>query len=328
MENIGNEPGWSRSYRIKIKGAPQMVDAGMVGLRPWKRMQEFLPPLSTYERKLLAESIRKYGILVPLIVLPDGRIIDGVHRYEIADEIGYEIPKDKIEILDLDEDEALALGLKLNIERRQLSPEQIQEIRARQRELALKLRKQGKTQEEVAKIIGVSQQTISYWEKNVNNTNIGKAYAPPDLRIKIPEEEYVKIYERYKSGETQEQIAADYKVSRPRITQIIKIVETRANSEEKEAEIDIPRFLDRLLKYASKRRNNKLKINWYTNSKFATIIIDRSLIEKFENGCLRVKEKLDQPINPEILIMDALENYWRRFNRALQSIETAQKITE
>jgi len=287
-------------------------------------MQEALPPLSSYEKKLLTESIKKYGILNSLLALPDGRIIEGAHRFEIANEIGYEIPKDKIEILDLDEDDAFALGLSLNIDRRQLSPEQIREIRARQKKIALELRKQGKTQEEVAKIIGVDQTTISKWEKNVSNMTIHNTYTPPDLRIKIPENEYTKIYERYKSGETQEQIAADYKVSRPRITQIIKIVEARANSEEKEAESSIPRFLARLLKRAPTGRNNKLKINRYANSEFATIIIDRSLIENFERGCLRVKEKLGQPIDLEILIMDALEDYWRRFNKALQSIESTQ----
>jgi len=163
--------------------------------------------------------------------LPDGRIIDGTHRYEIANEIGYEIPRDKIETLDLDEDETFLLGIKLNIERRQLSPEQLRELREKQKNLALKLRKQGKTQEEVAKIVGVPRQTISYWERNINNANIGNAYNPPDLRIKIPDKECPNIYERYKSGETQEQTAADYKVSQARINQIIKIVEARAPME-------------------------------------------------------------------------------------------------
>jgi len=294
-------------------------------LRPWKRMQEALPPLSTYEKKLLTESIKKYGILNSILALPDGRIIDGTHRYKIANEIGYEIPKDKIDILDLDEDEAFALGLKLNIDRRQLSPEQIREIRGIQKKIALKLRKQGKTQEEVAKIVGVPQSTISFWERNISNISADITYNPPDLRVKIPEKEYLKIYERYKSGETQKQIAADYKVSQPRINQIIKIVEARANSEKKEAESDIPRFLARLIARANKRTGSiKLKINRYANSEFANIMIDRSLIEKFENGCLRAKEKLGQPIDLELLIMDALLDYWRRFNRALQSIENVE----
>ena len=290
-------------------------------LRPWKRLQEALPPLSTYERALLAESIRKYGIINPIIVLPDGRIIDGTHRFEIANEIGYEIPKDKIEIKDLDEDEAFLLGIKLNIGRRQLSPEQIRELREKQKKAALELRKRGMTQEEVARIAGVPRQTISYWERNVSNASIGNAYTSPDLRIKVPADEYTKIYERYKSGETQKQLAADYKVSRARIAQIIKIVEECANSgEEKEVKSRIPRFLARLIARRNKRSNIILKINRYANSEFADIIVERSLIEKYENGCLKAKE-LGQPIDLELIIREALEDYWRRFERALRALE-------
>jgi len=70
-----------------------------------------------------------------------------------------------------------------------------------------------------------------------------------------------------------------------------------------------------------RKHSKKLKINHYGNSEFAAIMIDRSLIEKFERGCSTVKKELGQPIDLEQVIMDALEEYWRRFNRALQSIK-------
>jgi len=41
-----------------------------------------------------------------------------------------------------------------------------------------------------------------------------------DLRYKIPEEEKDEIFERGKKGETQEQIASDYGMTRRRVGQI------------------------------------------------------------------------------------------------------------
>jgi transcriptional regulator with XRE-family HTH domain len=124
--------------------------------------------------------------------------------------------------VDLNEDDAFTLGVSLNLDRRQLSPEQIKKIREGQKKIALELRKQGKTQEEVAKITGLPQSTISELESKVESnivTNIGADNAHnvfPDLRTKIPKTEHKKIFERYKKGETQQQIAADYKVDRSR----------------------------------------------------------------------------------------------------------------
>lgn len=50
-----------------------------------------------------------------------------------------------------------------------------------------RLRVQGNTQLETAAIVGVAPQTVSSWELNVNNSNIGNAYVPqvPDLGVSI-----------------------------------------------------------------------------------------------------------------------------------------------
>jgi len=60
----------------------------------------------------------------------------------------------------------------------------------------LLLRRQGKTQEEVARMVGVEQATISKWGSNDdvnnipwNNAYISNTYAPPDLRVSIPKKE-------------------------------------------------------------------------------------------------------------------------------------------
>lgn len=127
----------------------------------------------------------------------------------------------------MDEDDAFALGIGLNLARRQLSFEQIKALREQQKKIAFELRKQSKTQVEISKIIGVPQQTISVWE---SNTDVGNTLL--DLRISVPKKEYDKIYERENSGETQQKIASDYKITKQRVGQIVKVVKARENKPE------------------------------------------------------------------------------------------------
>lgn len=194
----------------------------MTNLKRWDELQDFLPPLASYEYRALEESIKKNGVMQRILALPDGRIIDGWHRYSIDNKAGFDI-------LNIDEESAFSLGIALNLARRQMSPEQINDLQSklkkekeRQKKVALELRHAGKSQEEVAAILGVSQQTLSDWEQNIPNTEIGNENNPPDLRITIPKSEYPKIYERVEAGETQTSVAADYKVSQPTISKVAK----------------------------------------------------------------------------------------------------------
>jgi N6-adenosine-specific RNA methylase IME4/DNA-binding transcriptional regulator YiaG len=189
-------------------------------LKPWPELQEALPPLATYEFEALKASIEAHGVLQHALVLPDGRIIDGYHRWQI---VGDKLPYD---VLDLDEQTAFLLGLAINSARRQMSPEQIKELRKRQKVLALALRRSGMTQAKVAGIVGVAQKTIDLWE-TTSISSATNACSPPDLRISVPKAEYETIYSRYRAGEPQSQIASDYKISQQRVSQIIRIVEAR-----------------------------------------------------------------------------------------------------
>ncbi len=114
-------------------------------------------------------------------------------------------------MIDIPEDRAFAMGIALNLARRHLSAEQIREIhrqlrkdRELRREVAMKLRQQGKTQAEVASIVGVARKTIDTWE-DINNGKNAKANIP-DLRIKLSRKQQQKLYERYKSGESQKKL--------------------------------------------------------------------------------------------------------------------------
>ena len=186
-------------------------------IRPWQKMRDFLLPLSTYERKELAESLKQYGIQEPILVWKNqGLIIDGNTRWEL---LNGKIPEDKMDYFEGSEEEAFSLGVQLNFARRQLSNEQ-------KKEIWRQLRKQGFTQEQAAKITNVDRTTISKWESgsNVKNHNASNPY---DLRVTIPKTNHQKIHDAVQSGKTQTELATEYKVSPRRIGQIVKIVEAR-----------------------------------------------------------------------------------------------------
>jgi len=188
--------------------------------RPWHELEEALPPLSRWEMAQLRRSIEESGVINPVLVLPDGRIIDGHHRWRAA---GDTVP---VSVLDLDEDIAWNLGLALNVARRQLSNEQIEEAIKHRREAAMAMRAEGATQEETAIAIGVHRRTVDDWESKAlsKDDNIS---SPPDNRVSIPKAEHKNIYERRQSGEKVKDIAADYKATPTRISQIAKQEEMR-----------------------------------------------------------------------------------------------------
>jgi transcriptional regulator with XRE-family HTH domain len=85
-------------------------------------------------------------------------------------------------------------------------------------ENARELRAQGKTQEETAAIVGVPRQTLSDWEscqkeEDTSNAEIGITCIP-DCRMKIPQTEHERIYDRTQKGKTQEETAAAVGVAR------------------------------------------------------------------------------------------------------------------
>lgn len=107
--------------------------------------------------------------------------------------------------------EKSAYAIAMNENRRHLSQEQQRELLKRKKEIAALLRGEGKTQEQVAKVMGIAQNTLSDWE---DGTNIGADNgSAPDLRIKIPASENEKIAERLDAGEAAKDIAPDYEVT-------------------------------------------------------------------------------------------------------------------
>jgi len=64
------------------------------------------------DRKVLVKSIKKYGMLHPLTIKPDGTIIDGYHRWALAHRNNIkEVP---VVVVDVDDVDAMILHIQLN----------------------------------------------------------------------------------------------------------------------------------------------------------------------------------------------------------------------
>jgi len=183
-------------------------------------MQECIPALSSWEKKALKTSIEKRDVTkhVPVLVLPDGRIVDGHHRWEVSG------GKATVKVLNIPEEDAMALGIALNTCRRHLSMEQQKELQDHlrknkelQRKTALQYRKQGMTQAEAAVRVGVPRQTLSDWERGGSIAESGNISSQ---KYSIPTEDHPKIHDRLEGGATAKEVAADYKVTPRRINQI------------------------------------------------------------------------------------------------------------
>jgi len=145
---------------------------------------QLLPPLSAREYAALKESIQAYGILVPVTVDVDtGELLDGHHRARIAEELGIELREFKHKCSS--DAERAAFAIVANIERRQLSPEQVRELRSKQQETYLALRRQNHTQSDAANAVGVPRETARDWE---GGSNGGSAITSPlpDLHERSP----------------------------------------------------------------------------------------------------------------------------------------------
>ena len=198
--------------------------------KPWPKMQELLPLHSGAEGKALKKNIETLGVLENGVYWTDEHgnnwILDGTHRYL------YSNGKMDWKEFQGTEEEALEQGVFLNVVKRNLSFEQINELqeklrqnKERRRGIAIKLLEDGKSQKETGAIVGVPRRTISDW-KQEKGTNGETANSPlpvvPDQRVKIPKKEHKTILARSQKGETQEKIAADYKITRSRIGKIIR----------------------------------------------------------------------------------------------------------
>jgi ParB family chromosome partitioning protein len=128
-------------------------------LRPDQIVPSPLQPRRRFEEAALAtlsESIRKHGILEPIIVRPrDGRfeIVAGERRFQAAVQIGLEqVP---VTVRDLDDRTTMEVALSENLEREDLSPIEVAVS------FSEYLTKFGTTQDELAQRLGKDRSTVA-----------------------------------------------------------------------------------------------------------------------------------------------------------------------
>ncbi len=137
---------------------PYLVDVD--GLKLAEDIYGLLPLLSEEEYGLLKIDIRSRGVMVPVELDRNGKIIDGFYRVKACKELG--IPK----VLALRRrllagEQRIEHILRLHFGRRQFSNKE-------KKILAIKLRERGWTEIKIANNLGVRQQTISNWLKFTN----------------------------------------------------------------------------------------------------------------------------------------------------------------
>jgi hypothetical protein len=111
-----------------------------------------LPSLTDEEYAALKADISEHGILYPVIIDEDDRVLDGVHRVRIAAELGIDPPVQRH--TGLDDDRKLHLAVGLNMRRRHLDPDRRRElVRSLHDEQAMSVRA-------IASVTGWSKSTV------------------------------------------------------------------------------------------------------------------------------------------------------------------------
>ena len=189
---------------------------------------QLLPALSTDEYDRLRADIKAHGIRQPIELDEAGVILDGHHRRAIADELGIDCLSITCHIAT--EDEKHAHVLRVNLNRRHLSTEQMAAVRVQQQATAQALN-EIHTQQQIAELLGVTQRTVGNWLQNSNPSN-----AQRDHRVKLTKKNEDEVLELLESGETQEAVAAELKVNKSTVSRAKKRATARRKRDQKLAE--------------------------------------------------------------------------------------------
>jgi len=153
-------------------------------------------------------------------VTPDGIVIDGHHRLRICRELGL-VPL----VREVETPYPKGMAIKMNLIRRNLSPDQQSVVRHQQQELAAEMAQDGMTQAEIGEALGVDQRTVGRWLETNRQTPKG---FHPDNRVKLPKGAAADIVDRIDAGESLRQVAADYNVTHAAIQKTVNKVKAAA----------------------------------------------------------------------------------------------------
>lgn len=161
-------------------------------------------PLSKDEYESLKQSIKSHGVNVPVEYDEEGAVLDGYHRVKICHELNIKKWPSLIRT-GLSEEQKIKLARTLNYNRRHLTRDEKQQE-------ALALRKEGWTQAEISKALGISRSRISEWFSEFGD--------PYEEIIKEKKQQAIKLSEE---GWTHEKIAEEIDIPRRSITHWISL---------------------------------------------------------------------------------------------------------
>jgi transcriptional regulator with XRE-family HTH domain len=183
-----------------------------------------LPPLAGDEFEALRASIESEGVRDPVLTTEDGRVLDGHHRLKIEPDAPVRVVPGSRDWTDA---ECRAFVHSTNNMRRNLSPAQKSEQRGKQKRIARELKQLGRSQEEIAQLLGVKRRTVGDWlEIRTIGGPAKGSNTLPDCRVKIPSSHHPVIFDRVSGGDSQAQVAADCGVSQKQISNIIRRLTT------------------------------------------------------------------------------------------------------
>lgn len=112
---------------------------------------QLFPALDLATEAALRASIERWGVLQPVVIDQDGRVLDGNHRARIADELGVAYDTRTVHVGD--EDDAHEVARTLNLDRRHLDADD-------RRRMVAMLRQDGHSGHAIARALGVSEPTV------------------------------------------------------------------------------------------------------------------------------------------------------------------------
>ena len=204
------------------------------------RFADLQPRHSAEEKAAMKASVAVYGVLNPVLFDEEGNLLDGRYRLELDPNA----PRKVIKGLGSDA-EKRAFVFQCSHARRNLTPDQKQELSTKQRKVAEDLRKQDPktfTLKVIAEKLGVATSTVSRWLDNPTGTNLhvqNGSGQKPDARPKVSPADRQKIAKRVAAGESKAKLGREYDISAQAIGKIAKAINKKASDKQSTADAEM-----------------------------------------------------------------------------------------
>jgi DNA-binding XRE family transcriptional regulator len=205
--------------------------------KPWPAVLDLQRAQTDDEASVLKASVDRYGVKSPLILMRDGRILDGHKRGDLARKLGLQLPEPVVMPEGTTDEEGLLLARQIQVGSRNLTSDDWKRGKAAIEALYMALREAGSTQQEAAKTAGVPRSTGRGLERrrlirkkaplpgkttNGGSANGGKPI--PDKRRKLTPKDEAEIVKAVARGESQAEVAERYGISQQAVSKLAQAV--------------------------------------------------------------------------------------------------------